>query len=964
MSTESLYPAGPTDVPADLTRPSNAYRRGTWIALLCLLIFVAAYCALAGWLVHTAYRLLGDALHGGPGALAGLLVGGCAGFLAIFMLKGLFFIERGNSSDTIEITAPQQPRLFEFLHRLADEAGAPRPARVFISPRVNASVFYDVSLANFLFPSRKNLEIGAALVNVLTLSEFKAVLAHEFGHFAQRSMAIGRWVYVAQQAAAQLIARRDAFDRFLNALSAFDFRVAWIGWSISLVVWSIRAVMDTLFRFVVLAQRALSRQMEYQADLVAVSLTGSDELIAALHKLHAADEAWGRTLQFMQAEQRSGRLPADLFALQWRGIEHFRAILNDDGYGRTPPRMADGRDGQPNPAALRDAKRHRVFKSALAQTPRMWATHPANSEREANAKKTYVRAPHDARNAWLLFDDVDQLRQALRDQLAGETTAQADTLEQTLSRFDQGFELEQYNPRYRGAYLGRPLTRDAQAFADLYKLNIATEQLPELLRKLYPAKLADYLRELRERQDDLAQLHALRDHQAEAPGGRIVLRGRELRRGQLPGAIAAAEKALRRVRGAIAEHDQQCRSVHLAIAAQASPQWRNYLLGLIATLHYVEHTQAELVDAWQAWHGTLSAVTAAGKVGKRGLKRLIAAGSDFHGVLAQIEAHKDTLQLDESLLEQLGVQSWAVLFDQFKPMPPNAEYMPSWVEAAADWMNMAMTALAALDAASTERLLKAEAALARHLLERTPLPQPSAPTRVPSHYSTRLLGEARPRADRLGWWARFKVADGWFATALRGSVAAAILGSVLSYGAAAGKTSRLTIYNGLARSVVVNVADQTAHVAPFSSYRLELALGDAPAVQTLSSDGAVIERLTPKPNGAMQHFVYNVAGAAPLIEWTAAYGNATAREPRLLGAPTWLVTHADIVFAEPPKSVKTKGGGAVREVLQAAGEGEPSKLLQLIPDRGEQRRVIDTRARWDQPNLVNSARWRELAARQ
>ena len=46
-----------------------------------------------------------------------------------------------------------------------------------MSARVNAAVFYDLSILNFIFPSRKNLEIGLALVNVLTLSELKAVLA-------------------------------------------------------------------------------------------------------------------------------------------------------------------------------------------------------------------------------------------------------------------------------------------------------------------------------------------------------------------------------------------------------------------------------------------------------------------------------------------------------------------------------------------------------------------------------------------------------------------------------------------------------------------------------------------------------------------------------------------------------------------------------------------------------------------
>ena len=124
---------------------------------------------------------------------------------------------------------------------------------------MNAAVFYDLSVLNLLFPSRKNLEIGLGLVNAVSLGELKAVLAHEFGHFGQRSMAVGRWVYVAQQIAHHIVTKRDALDSLLRTLSRVDLRIAWVGWLLSLVVWSIRSLMETMFRLVVLAQRALSR---------------------------------------------------------------------------------------------------------------------------------------------------------------------------------------------------------------------------------------------------------------------------------------------------------------------------------------------------------------------------------------------------------------------------------------------------------------------------------------------------------------------------------------------------------------------------------------------------------------------------------------------------------------------------------------------------------------------------------
>ena len=216
----------------------------------------------------------------------------CSAILTVFMAKSLFAMRKMGNPNGIEVTQSEQPQLYAFLHQLADEIGAPKPHRVFITPEVNAAVFYDLSLLNLLFPSKKNLIVGLGLVNVLTLTELKAVLAHEFGHFAQNSMMVGRWVYVAQQIIAHMVSVRDWLDSIVRFISGIDLRIAWIGWILSIILWSLRSLMDTLFKVVIIAERALSREMEFNADLVAVSVTGSDALVNALYKLQTADQAW------------------------------------------------------------------------------------------------------------------------------------------------------------------------------------------------------------------------------------------------------------------------------------------------------------------------------------------------------------------------------------------------------------------------------------------------------------------------------------------------------------------------------------------------------------------------------------------------------------------------------------------------------------------------------------------------
>ena len=106
---DELYPAGPQGVPADLVRPTTAYKQRAWFAMASLILFVAIYLALAGWFVWTAYRMLDEALYGGPDAFMQAVVGSCAAFLALFMLKALFFVQRGGAPDALEVTADEQP---------------------------------------------------------------------------------------------------------------------------------------------------------------------------------------------------------------------------------------------------------------------------------------------------------------------------------------------------------------------------------------------------------------------------------------------------------------------------------------------------------------------------------------------------------------------------------------------------------------------------------------------------------------------------------------------------------------------------------------------------------------------------------------------------------------------------------------------------------------------------------------
>jgi Zn-dependent protease with chaperone function len=947
---EHVYPPGPAGVPANLTAASSTYKRNAWLAMLGITAFIVVYFALSWWFAWTAWRLSSSMFTSGDFDLWAFVAALSAAFLAVFMLKALFFVKHGYEIEDLEITREDEPRLFEFIDRLADEARAPRAHKVYLSPRVNAAVFYDLSLLNLVLPSKKNLEIGLGLVNVLSLGELKAVLAHEFGHFAQRSMAVGRWVYIAQQIAGHVVARRDALDRLLQALSRIDLRVAWIGWLLSLIVWSIRSTMDVLFRAVLLAQRALSRQMEFQADLVAVSLTGSDALIHALHRLNAADDAWDKTLEFANDELNRKRAISDLFAVHSRIIDRMREILGQADYGIAPP----------VPAVAPDS--HRLFKAAIAQPPRMWLTHPPSVDREQNAKRHYVAAPVDDRSSWTLFRDPQSSKEKMSAHVFRKSETAAAPMEKTHEQLDKEYGRAFLDRRYRGVYLRRSPVRHVATAGELYAPRLEGD-VPTALAALYPESLAHDVETLNETSEQKQSLEALRDQVAQAPGGVIRHNGEELRRADLPAAIAALEVKIQSARERIEAHDRACRTAHLYAARLVDKGWPAYLTGLGSVLHYADHTAANLRDAQGYVANIYNVVTADGRVSSDEMSRLIAGCQELYRPLAAVYAQAGEVVLDRTLLGRLEVENWQAMLEEFKLSGPSRENISDWLQVIDGWVSAALQALGRLRVAALEQLLLSERAVEKIVIDHLPSADAPAASTVPSGFATLLPGNERRRQQKLDWWDRFHSADGIVPMIARSAVAVGIVGGVVLLGGRMGQAS-LTIYNALAQPVIVDVDGQTVTAEAQDAVTITLAPTGTIKVSSRAGD-QLIESFEETLGGSSAHYVYNVAGGAALYEWTAIYtalGNSPPSTPHPLNAPRWTTTTVDHAFEEPPERIEMSGAQEMRRVLSSASHLSPSSQLGLVADEKDRERLVLAHVRWDDTQSAHYIEWLQLAS--
>jgi Zn-dependent protease with chaperone function len=503
-STATLYPPSPLAVPPNLTQVSANYRRQVVIVLACMTLFILLYISLltsAGWLVYQAITYS----MGSVNKLTLLLKFGavaCSLMLFAFLVKVLFKSAKGNDADRVEVTEAQHPELFRFIGQVCAETGAPQPHKIYLSAEVNACVFYNSTFWSLFLPVKKNLLIGLGLVNSLNLSEFKAVIAHEFGHFAQSSMKLGSYVYMANRIIYAMVYDRDKWDDLLHQWQRSDFRIAVFGWILGGFVWLVRQLMALIYRLVNLVHAALSRQMEFHADSVAVSVAGSQAIVNALYRLDFAGDSLLLAVQDLDRAKEHDLYSADLFYHQTQAQARLRKQNKDPQMGIAP---------STGPGEW-------VFAANDTHVAAMYASHPTNREREANAKRILVEGPVEDRSPWLLFTHPDQVRAQIT-ALVYKLRHQYDLakghqpLDQVQAFIDNEHQALDINERYAGLYDHLTL----QVF-DLENPQQVVEQVlagqpPQpaaLYRNDYPARVEDLVRLQRE-QNELAE-HAHPDN--------------------------------------------------------------------------------------------------------------------------------------------------------------------------------------------------------------------------------------------------------------------------------------------------------------------------------------------------------------------------------------------------------------------------------------------------------------------
>ncbi|NUQ72576.1 MAG: M48 family metalloprotease [Polyangiaceae bacterium] len=544
-----LYPPSPSfddkSSLAALRAPTREYRVRVVLVLLSLIAFLTVYLGLIACTGYLFYISLDGPFASTQyrksyGFFDVVLTIGSA-MLFLFFAKGLFKRSRLDTSKYVEISEKEQPRLFAFVRSLCHDSGTPMPRSIFLSHDVNAAVFYPRSLLSLVIPSRKNLLLGLGLLNLLNVSELKAVLAHEFGHFAQSSMKLGQYVYVANQAIYDMVVARDSWDVWLARWRSVDLRLSFPAWIITGVVWVLRQLLKLLFKAVNVANLSLMRQMEFNADLCAVSLTGSDALISGLWKTERGGLAMQRALSRLHSLAEHKKFSDDLFFHQSRELSRLDALLDENEQDSAYVK------------SIRDPYRYGPevhFHEGDDHAPSMWSTHPSNRERELNAKRSYMPLEPVEKSAWALLEGRKKLKKKLTilayDELLSVKARDCLPAEEIQALSEEEEVERKQADHYHGFYEARAV--DLGDFGKLIASldGATTVDLPRIRERAaaYSGKrLAAFMRKHKRAHKDLAALTAFVEHDKGSKGP-LEIRGKRytLREAQAR-IVEAREKA-------------------------------------------------------------------------------------------------------------------------------------------------------------------------------------------------------------------------------------------------------------------------------------------------------------------------------------------------------------------------------------------------------------------------------------
>ncbi|WP_225848072.1 M48 family metallopeptidase [Streptomyces sp. HPF1205] len=194
--------------------------------------------------------------------------------LALAIVRGMVAFLRagrlGPLPHAVQVTPHDQPDLWELVSAAAEVTGERPPDELYLVARVNAGVAEQSRLLGLL-PGRRRMLLGLPLMAGLTVSQVRAVLAHEFGHYGNLDTRLGGVTMRGREAVLHTVkVLGKGSTRLHHAVGAL-----YVGYA----------------RMFLRTSQSVARHQEFAADQVAARHAGRDATVAALRALPVIEAA-------------------------------------------------------------------------------------------------------------------------------------------------------------------------------------------------------------------------------------------------------------------------------------------------------------------------------------------------------------------------------------------------------------------------------------------------------------------------------------------------------------------------------------------------------------------------------------------------------------------------------------------------------------------------------------------------
>lgn len=258
------------------------------IGTILLFLIVTGIVILLEWAMFSEGTVYGRAV------VLGIMVILAAGYCLVIVLKPIFKIFEKPKRKGTEIKREDYPDLFGLIDEVVKEVDCLQPKHVRVSNECNAYVFHS-NLLGYIRSGSQNLTIGLPLLYAMNKTEMKAILAHEFGHFTQKSVSTNRVANLSEFICASIArAEQEIENEDENSVARWARGFARLAGKI----------MAGQYHKIAPLNGVLSRAQEFDADHFSQLIAGTDGSISALCKLDHMSDRWNEFYSMLVTYQK------------------------------------------------------------------------------------------------------------------------------------------------------------------------------------------------------------------------------------------------------------------------------------------------------------------------------------------------------------------------------------------------------------------------------------------------------------------------------------------------------------------------------------------------------------------------------------------------------------------------------------------------------------------------------------